>query len=207
MRKLFSFLLICFGATMLHAQRPAVRGLFEQMPDSLLPLVNAQARQALTHAYVLGTDALVRDVMNTEVVLDTLGEEFMQLRTSPVSTLQLRLLHTTDSTTLIALVESVEANGSVSSIRFFNDRWTEQHWLDFPMPTVRQFVGDDADRDVAAQLEALPLISIQAEGNAPVFTLRLSLSPLDEEARRKAPRQAPTLRVRWDGNQFQMPMP
>lgn len=117
MRKLFSFLLICFGATMLHAQRPAVRGLFEQMPDSLLPLVNAQARQALTHAYVLGTDALVRDVMNTEVVLDTLGEEFMQLRTSPVSTLQLRLLHTTDSTTLIALVESVEANGSVSSIR------------------------------------------------------------------------------------------
>lgn len=193
------------GTTLLHAQRPAVRDLLEQMPDSLLPLLNTQARQALTHAYALGTNALVRDAMDGEVALDTLSEDFLQLRTSPVSTLQLRLLQTTDNTTLVALIESVEANGWVSSIRFFNERWTQQHWLDFPVPTVRQFLGEGADAHVLAQLEALPLVRIQAEADAPVFTLTLSLSPLDKEVRAQAPQQPPTLSVRWDDNQFQMP--
>lgn len=202
MKKILLLSLFVLCGTTLRAQ-PNVAQWFQNMPDSLLPLINGNARQALMHAYELRTPALTTDAMGTELKLDTLTEEYLCLRTSEISTLQLRLLHTTDSVTLVAVIRTVMAPARHSSITFYTAQWQQLHWIDFPYPTIQQFIGESTEAQrVAAQFRQMPLIEITAGPSDTRFTLTLSTDELDREGKSKAQQLNRKLQYEWDGNAF-----
>ncbi len=176
---------------------------FQSMPDSLLPLVNGNARQALTHAYELHTPALTTDAMETALKIDTLTSDYLRLQTSEISTLQLRLLHTTDSVPLIAVIRTVMAPARHSTIAFYNAQWQRLHWVEFPCPTVQEFLGnsDEAQR-VAAQFQQLPLVEISASPGDTRFTLTLSTEELDSDGKELAKKLNRQMVLEWNGSEF-----
>ncbi len=204
---LLSIFVLC--STMLRAQSNVAeialpcKEWFQSMPDSLLPLINDNARQALTHAYELRTPALTTDAMGTELKLDTLTNEYLCLRTSEISTLQLRLLHTTDSVSLIAAIRTVMAPAHHSTISFYNAQWQQLFWVEFPYPTVQQFIGESTEAQrVAAQFRQMPLIEITASPSDTRFTLTLSTDELDSDGRELAKKLNKQLVLEWNGEEF-----
>ncbi len=203
MKKILLFFLFVLSGTMLRAQSDNVARWFQSMPDSLLPLVNGNARQALTHAYELHTPALTNDAMGMELRLDTLTNEYLCLRTSDISTLQLRLLHTTDSVTFVAVIRTATAPARHSTIAFYNVQWQQLFWVEFPPYTIQDFIGESAEAQrVAAQFRQMPLIEIAASPSDPRFTLTLSCEELDSDGQKLAKELNRQLVVEWDGSEF-----
>ncbi len=202
MKKFLLLSLFALCGPMLHAQSNMAL-MFHAMPDSLLPLINSKARQALTHAYELRTPALTTDAMETALKIDTLTSDYLRLQTSEVSTLQLRLLHTTDSVPLIAVIRTAMAPASHSTIAFYNAQWQQLHWVKFPRPTVQDFLGnsDEAQR-VAAQFRQMPLIEIAASPDDTHFTLTLSAEELDSDGKELAKKLNRQMVLEWNGSEF-----
>lgn len=182
--------------------------LFVSMPDSLLPLVSATVRDAIIHTYDGTGGATHTDAFSHTVTLDTLTTDYLRLTTSESSRLELRLLQTRDSVTLIAAVTTVQAPQADSHIRFYNDRWQPLYWLEFPEPKVEAFLAEPADSvpvdlpRICQALTELPLISIEAQAGAPRFTLRLSPDLLDREQKVQAKALLRPVVVEWDGEGF-----
>lgn len=206
-RILLSFLLSLVFMALASAQT-GVGKLFVAMPDSLLPLISSTVRDAIVHTYA-GTGGTVHtDVFSHAVTLDTLTTDYLRLTTSESSRLELRLLQTTDSVTLVAAVTTIWGPQADSHIRFYNDQWHPIHWLEFPMPEVSAFL-DEAPDSVAAELPRirqslaeLPLISIEAQPEAPRFTLRLSPDLLDRDQKKVVASLLRPVTIEWDVEAF-----
>lgn len=201
--------LLLFAATFAPASaQTGVGKLFAAMPDSLMPLVSPTVRDAIVHTYSGEGGTAHTDVFGHAVALDTLTNDYLRLTTSETSRLELRLLQTRDSVTLITAVSTVQAPVADSHIRFFNAQWQPIYWLEFPVPEVGAFL-DEAPDSVAADmprireaLAELPLICIGAQAEAPRFTLTLSPDLLDREQKKTAIELLRTVVVAWDGEQF-----
>ncbi len=202
MKKILLLTLFVLCGTTLRAQSDIAQW-FQSMPDSLLPLISGNARQALTHAYELHTPALTTDAMGTELKLDTLTNEYLCLRTSEVSTLQLRLLHTTDSVSLITVIRTVMAPARHSTISFYNAQWQQLFWVEFPPLTIQDFIGESTEAQrVAPQFRQLPLMEIAASPSDTRFTLTLSTDELDSDGRELAKNLNKQVVLEWNGNEF-----
>ena len=208
MKRILFSLLFSLAAFVPTAAQTHVGKLFAAMPDSLLPLISPTVRDAIVHTYSGEGGTTHTDVFSHAVTLDTLTNDYLRLTTSESSRLELRLLQTTDSVKLIAAVSTVLAPQADSHIRFFNDQWQPLYWLEFPMPQVGAFL-DEAPDSVAADLprirqslSELPLICIEAQAEAPRFTLTLSPDLLDREQKRVAKRVLRPVVVEWDGEAF-----
>lgn len=182
--------------------------LFVSMPDSLLPLIPSAVRDAIVHTYTGEAGTTHTDGFGQPVTLDTLTHDYLRLTTSESSRLELRLLQTADSVTLIAAVTTVQAPQADSHIRFFNSQWQPLYWLEFPEPEVNAFLDEAADSVAAGlprirqALAELPLIGIEAQPEAPRFTLTLSPDLLDREQKKTAKRLLRPVVVAWDGERF-----
>lgn len=206
-RILFFLSAILLFTGSLRAQT-GVGKLFVGMPDSLLPLISAPVRDAMIHTYSGTSGTSHTDAFGHTVRLDTLTADYLRLSTSESSSLELRLLQTQDSVTLIAAITTVQAPLADSHIRFFNDRWQPLYWLEFPEPEVGDYfpaVPDSLQASlyrVRQALSELPLVRIEAGPGAPRFTLSLSADELDREQKKLAkPHMRPVV-LEWNGTAF-----
>lgn len=208
MKRILSFLSAILLVTGSLRAQTGVGKLFVSMPDSLLPLIPPTVRDAIVHTYTGEAGTTHTDGFGQPVRLDTLTHDYLRLTTSESSRLELRLLQTADSVTLIAAVTTVQAPQADSHIRFFNSQWQPLYWLEFPVPEVGAFL-DEAAGSMAAglpricqALAELPLIGIEAQPEAPRFTLTLSPDLLDREQKKVAKPLLRPVTMEWNGEAF-----
>ncbi len=211
MKKLF--LLLLLAGCLQGAPAQTMATLFTQMPDSVLPLLNSGARDALVHGYGRVDDLQVVDELGGRVQLDSLADHYLRLTTSGSSRLDMQMFFTPgeqdDTLALLAMVETVSAPASDSRVRFFDSQWRLQQWIELPEPEVADYfpsVPDSVAEDigqVVRELSELPLVAVEMSPSAPVFTLTIALDHLDLEQKKLATQWQRPLRYRWDGNEFQ----
>lgn len=208
MKRILISLLLLLAAIAPASAQTGVGKLFAAMPDSLLPLISPTVRDAIVHTYSGEGGAAHTDVFSHAVTLDTLTNDYLRLSTSESSRLELRLLHTRDSVTLVAAVSTVLGPQADSHIRFFNDQWQPVYWLEFPMPEVSAFfpeVPDSASADLPRlqqSLGELPLIRVEAQAEAPRFTLTISPDLLDRVQKKLAKGLLRPVVIEWNGEAF-----
>ena len=195
MRHILTLVLLLLGMNASAQHRMAE--LFLSMPDSLMPLLNEKLRKDVIDFYDNHMEAKVRNVFDEYVELQQLTDDYLRVQTSDRSRTELKLLHTADSTAIVALVRTVRSAASDSQVRFFTDQWQSLQWIRFPVPSVADFCAD-----APAALEELPLIEVQPSADAPEFTLVLQTGELDTKEKDATEPSVHPVIVRWEDDSF-----
>ncbi len=180
--------------------------LFVRVPQSVLPLLDRNARLDMTDLYNYKMQAKATNMMDGTSLLLKKSDDYLHLRLTEVSTWTLKRL-TLGADTLFCCVHTLDAGGKESRIRFYRTDWTETN-VSVPQPCFDEFwhAADTLSSQRAEELRGkfFPLL-IEAAWSAdkPELTLSISTAPLSTTDREEAQRCLRAITYRWTGNGFE----
>ena len=125
MNKKKIFTVLCALVVALAVQAKSLRELWVSMPDSLVPVLTQNMRVEFTELQDMKVKAEVTTSLGDTSVMDTLTNDFMQIRLSRVCTLQLKKLPQTGGDSIICMVRTLAAPEKESEVMFFNQQWQQ----------------------------------------------------------------------------------
>ena len=160
-----------------------MRDIFAQLPDSVLPLTTRNNRLDCIDFIENGMVARVKNLFGDQVVLDSLTEDFMVLRTSEASCVEMKLVPG-NRDTLIFVNRTYHGPVEDSEVRVYDRNWQflrivqrpDIHAFVQPVGFIQPWTSEMADTLSMIRSEAcfLPLIkaSLSAEHSQIVWTLQ-----------------------------------
>lgn len=100
----------------------SMKDLLVSMPDSLVPYLDQNLRQELPELQEMGVKAEVKNLLDENSVMDTLTADFLQLRLSKVTTLQMKKLPAANDS-LICVVKTFAGPEKESQVMLFDQEW------------------------------------------------------------------------------------
>lgn len=172
-----------------------MRDIFAQLPDSVLPLTTRNNRLDCIDFIENGMEARVKNLFGDQVVLDSLTEDFMVLRTSEASCVEMKLF-AEGTDTLICVNRIYMGPVADSEVKVFDTSWSFVRTV--PRPDVARFVrsvGDiqpwteemaDTIRMVRAEAEFLPLMRATLRSASPGIVWTLQTSEFSKDIKKVA---------------------
>lgn len=170
-----------------------MRDIFAQLPDSVLPLTTRNNRLDCIDFIENGMEARVKNLFGDQVVLDSLTEDFMVLRTSEASCVEMKLF-AEGTDTLICVNRIYMGPVADSEVKVFDTSWSFVRTV--LRPDVARFVrsvGDiqpwteemaDTMRMVRAEAEFLPLMRATLSSASPGIVWTLQTSEFSKEIKK-----------------------
>ena len=158
-----------------------IRDIYAEAPDSIFPLLTKNNRLDQIDFRENNMQAVVKNKFDDRVELQVLTDQYLLLRLSAHSTVEMRLL--SDST--FCMVQTYSGSAPDSRVRLFDSSWHELPQT-VQRPAVDDFLSEDIDTDVRLSLQALPLIKASLSEKDNTITWELQTSELTREQRRKA---------------------
>ena len=218
-----SYLTVPFSA----AAQIQMRSVFAAMPDSVQPMVTKNNKLDCIDFIENNMEAKVRNKLDEYVTLETLTADYARFRTSAVSLMELKLLPTSDSTTVLCVVTTAQVGEEGtpqrledSTIRFFQSDWTplpkslvneekpldvEVSTLDYPVSAYVNELIDISDADGAQAIRSLEdyhPVRMALAAEEPTLTLTLQTAQLSKEERVALAGRLHDVILRWDGRHF-----
>lgn len=130
MRMLFLLALLCLGQSMALAgvvradgDTLTMRQLWIDMPDSVLPLLGRSARLDACDYLESGMQAEVDNALQGKSLLEVLTPHMVQVKLTPASVWQARLLPLAEGGHVVCVVHTVQGREAHSSLAFYTTRW------------------------------------------------------------------------------------
>ena len=92
MKKIKYIMLACLLTASLGIEAKSMKDLLVSMPDEMMPTLNSNMRLEFAELQEMGVKAEVKNLLGEVSVMDTLTQDFVQVRMSKVSTLQMKKL-------------------------------------------------------------------------------------------------------------------
>lgn len=121
MKKILLFSAFLFVAVSSVAQ-VRMRDVFAQLPDSILPLMTRNNRLDCIDFIENGMEARVKNKFNDQVILEALTEDFLLIRTSESSNVEMKLMPL-GSDTLICVNRIYLGPTEDSDVRLYDINW------------------------------------------------------------------------------------
>lgn len=115
--------LVCLLLASLGVSAKSMKDLLVLMPDSLLPYLDKNLRQEMPELQEMGVKAEVKNLLGESSVMDTLTNNFIQIRMSKVSVLQLKKLPVENGDSILCLVKTFAGPEKESQVMFFDQDW------------------------------------------------------------------------------------
>ena len=117
MKKIKYIMLACLLTASLGMEAKSMKDLLVSMPDSMMPTLNSNLRLEFSELQEMGVKAEVKNLLGEVSVMDTLTQDFVQVRMSKVSTLQMKKLLMENGDSVICVVNrSPDRRRRVNSI-------------------------------------------------------------------------------------------
>lgn len=137
MKKILIIAVLFLSALVNDVAAQSMRDIFINAPDSVFPLLTRTNREDCIDFLDAGMRARVTNRLEGKSELCSITDNFLELRSSEYSTVQLRLLPCEDDT-VIAVVRSVCAEACDSRISFYKKNW-ESAAVSFVRPPIVDF--------------------------------------------------------------------
>lgn len=205
--KRFYPLLLSLLSLSLQAQ-DRMREMFLALPDSVLPLLSAENRRDMADYVQNGMAGRVRNRFGENSELMVLADDYLSIDMSPKSRVEMKLLHTADSVSFVALVRTVWAPVADSEVEFYDLQGQRLHWVEFPQPAVEAFFAEapdslaEAARQARLSLEDLRLVEMKVQSDSPAFECVLQTGELAEKEKDAAQQLVHPLTYVWTGADF-----
>ena len=123
MKKLLFPILIFLSACMTYANTN-IADIIKNMPKEFLPYINDNMRAELVNSIKNGDTINISSMLEETIAIDSISADFIRMRATKTTTIQLRLLDVSDSTTIICMVKTFEVPICESKISFFSTSWS-----------------------------------------------------------------------------------
>lgn len=147
------FVLCVYGAA---GRAQDLKTLFVALPDSLSPLLTEVNRADFGDFLESGMKAEVKNHFGNMSEMTKLTSDYLFLKTTSASTLELKLLPLNDSVKVICAVSTYSAPAADSHIAFYDMKWHELPISDFlQLPQEDEFYLKPASAEQADSLKSL----------------------------------------------------
>ena len=183
---------------------------FTAMPNQYIPQLEDAWRKDLVELYRSGKEARLKNTMNGYSTLLNLTDDYLCLRTTDRSVVEMKLLPLVNNTFVVCMVTTVEGPVADSRIAFYTTDWASLPKADLlSMPEGTWFIKEGAETDEAyPELKAaLDMDLFRYQLSATENALRITYTtPLYLEGKTKE-RLHPFLRgeplcLRWQHGHF-----
>ena len=123
MKKIKYIMLACLLTASLGIEAKSMKDLLVSMPDEMMPTLNSNMRLEFAELQEMGVKAEVKNLLGEVSVMDTLTQDFVQVRMSKVSTLQMKKLPMENGDSVLCVVKSFAGVEKESELYFFNQEW------------------------------------------------------------------------------------
>ena len=113
----------CLLLASLGVGAKSMKDLLVSMPDSLMPYLDKNLRQEMPELQEMGVKAEVKNLLGDNSVMDTLTADFLQIRMSKLSTLQMKKLPAESGDSLICVVKTYAGPEKESELYLFDQDW------------------------------------------------------------------------------------
>lgn len=189
----------------LPAMAQNMRTLFVGMPDSIIPLLTETNRADCVDFIDAGMRAQVSNRLNGKSELLQLTDDYLKLKMSSHSTLEMKLLPRIEGDTLICIIRSVCAEACNSIVSFYTKEWKECRGGSayFEYPQIKDFftASDSLDRmlDIADIYLVELRLSPSGRDIEATYTMPAYMSKSDSAYVSKSLHK---IVYRWDGKRF-----
>lgn len=123
MKKMRFLMVACLVLASMGAGARSMKDLLVSMPDSLVPFLDKNLRLELAELQEMGVKSEVTNLLGDTSVMDTLTNDFLQLRTSRVSTLQMKKLPVQGGDSLLCVVNTFAGPEKDSELWLYTQDW------------------------------------------------------------------------------------
>ena len=124
MRRRLLIIVSIFCALSATAQN--MKSVFVSMPDSIAPLLTQTNKEDCIDFLDSNMKAVVKNRFGNEAEMKALTENYALMQTSPVGTLEMKLLSVNDSTNVVCMVKTVCASACDSEVHFYTSDWSKK---------------------------------------------------------------------------------
>ena len=124
MQRILLIVLTFFCALSATAQN--MKSVFVSMPDSIAPLLTQTNKEDCIDFLDSNMKAVVKNRFGNEAEMKALTENYVLMQTSPVGTLEMKLLPVNDSTNVVCRVKTVCASACDSEVHFYTSDWSKK---------------------------------------------------------------------------------
>ena len=151
MMKRFIYIFLLMFVVLLHAEsRTPMRQWLVAMPDSVMPLLTKNNRMDFIDFYDAQMAAVVTNRMDGSSCMDTLTGDFVQIKYTGATEVQMKLLPVNDSTDVLCMVTTARAAVDDSRIAFFDAEWKPLEVSScFIEPRIEEFRSTELSDSVA----------------------------------------------------------
>ena len=150
MRKIINILTLCAFLFAIPANAQEMRGIFLEMPDSIVPLLTQNNRADCVDFLDAKMRARVTNKFDGHSELMQLTADYLKMQLTGHTFLQMKLLPRSSGDTIICMINTVCAEARDSRIRFYTKEWQEikPATAMFKKPMIKDFftVGESLDK-------------------------------------------------------------
>lgn len=191
MKKIVLFLLFSLHLSVFSlCAQVRMRDVFASMPDSLLPMMTKNNRLDCIDFIENNMEAKVRNKLDQFVELKKMTDDYLLLETSDVSRVEMKFLHTTDSTGIIYVVHTCLGPAADSYLSCYTQQWEPRVGIE--RPAVQEFFeqgsGEDADalQGAILMLQDLTFLEARLSETEPTLTWSICLDELTRDEKKVA---------------------
>ncbi len=123
MKKIKYILCACLMMASLGMEAKSMKDLLVSMPDSMTPALNSNLRLEFAELQEMGVKAEVKNLLGEASVMDTLAQDFVQIRLSSASTLQMKKLPMEQGDSVLCVVKTFAGPEKESELHLFTQDW------------------------------------------------------------------------------------
>jgi len=140
MKKYTILIIFLFLTSLSDIMAQSIAHYFVQMPANMIPTIKTETRKDLVDFYQNGKLASMLTSFGGEVILKELTDNYLLLQISDHADIQMKILPLTDSTRVLAVVQTVLAPLKHSTVKFYSTLWELLPQIAFPSLTYRDFL-------------------------------------------------------------------
>lgn len=181
MKKYILTLLTGTLCSTLVAQTPQtkMRDIFAQAPDSIFAMLSHNNKLDLIDFAEANMEARVRNILDEDVVLEQLTEDYMSLWIAKDCNVEIKMLPTSQ----LLVNKTYSGPGLDSEVRLYDTQWNLLRVV--PRPDIDRFMTEP-NEDVKVEATVLPLISAKLSPDNYSITWTLQSQEMTKETKKKA---------------------
>jgi hypothetical protein len=208
-------ILLLFGISVccsLCAMAQSMRMLWIEIPDSITPYLNRGLRTELADYVDMHVKSHTQNLLKGETILDSLTNEYLDVRLSPASRLQIRRLpykgvadHNNDS--ILCAVTTLYGPEPESTVRFYNLEWKPVKTPVFNTPSIDELTlrPDSMTAERFAELRDMidpMMVCAQLAPADNSLTVSLSMPLITNEDKQSLKAIILQRKYNWNGENF-----
>lgn len=207
MNKMRILMLACLVLASVGVGARSMKDLLVSMPDSMVPYLDKNLRLEFAELQEMGVKAEVQNLLGDTSVMDTLTTDFVQLRTSRVSTLQIKKLPVPSGDSLLCVVKTFAGPEKDSELCLYT-----QDWKPLPCDFNLQLqagalvqkpdaMSEERFAELKQMIEPKMVYALLLQ-HEDAIVLRLSLPLLSEEDKKQVNAIKMQRKFNWSGKSF-----